>query len=122
MVLLGGAHLRLCSTILASGSSRLPKGSNKGQPIRIVHLLLVLIILGLAATAWDLVQMDRIDALANQVRGTLPCLTNVSFLLVLALAHLGSLHVRAVAQLALFVLVVCIVGRIRTRREMIIVA
>lgn len=66
--------------------------------------------------------MDRVDSLAEQVRGTLASLTDIPLLLVLVLAHFRSLHIRTVAQLPLFVLVVSIICRIWPLSEMVVVA
>ena len=103
----------------------------------ITTCILVLIILGLAASTRHLVHVEWIDPLSEHV---LSCrvslissgarmsgLTDVTLFAFLAAwsswpTELRSLHVWAVAQLALLVLEVCIVGRVGPRREVIVVA
>ena len=82
-------------------------------------MILVLVILGLTATARHLVHVKRVDTLAEQVRACAR-LTDRARLTDIALlswfsdtaTHLARLHVWTIAELALFVLEVGVVGRI----------
>ena len=92
-------------------------------------MILVLVILRLAASARHLVHVKRVDTLAEQV-GACARLTDRARLTDIALlsrlgdaaAHLARLHVWTVAELALFVLEVGVIGRIRLGRSKVIVA
>ena len=101
----------------------------KGEPVRNVSLVFVLIVLRLAASAGHLVHVERVDALSEHTLASwvrLTRLADVSLLrharFVCLLAALRCLHVGTVAQLPLLVLEVRIVGRIGSAGKVIVVA
>ena len=109
------------------------KVAQASETVRDIALILVFVILRLASAAWHLVYVHRVDPLSKQA-GTVPWLSGIRMCSLAYVALLSGLrastrrfvhagcHIRAIAQLALFVLVIGIISGVGSACKVVIVA